>query len=243
MKRLIIIISTAFGARILMLRYIPHFGDIDWFVNSANVALQTGRLPLLGITASITWLHQGPIWTYMLLVPQAFKFSPISVTVVLGVLTVGLVYFAAGIIPALIMAVLPFAVIQSITPYHTTLISPLFFITYLLIQKRHSILTGLFIGFLYQSHLLTFIYWPLWLFLIFKKQLRLEICGLGFVLGILPFIISGPIQTVGIFIWIFKQLATGFRGANSGISTAYLSVLLPGVILGLGMVLKKIRRI
>lgn len=58
---------------------IPFFGDIGWFYLSARDALLLGKFPLLGITASMTWLHQGPLWTY-LLIPAFWlsDFHPLS---------------------------------------------------------------------------------------------------------------------------------------------------------------------
>lgn len=226
-KKLIIILVIALVLRFVHLENIPYFPDLDWFFASASSAFHTGHLPMLGITSSVTWLHQGPLWTYLLLVPL----PPIIFTFSTSIMTVALVFLAAGGIPALIMAVLPFAIIQTLTPYHTALIPLFFFLAYLNIVRRHSYLSGLFIGFLYQLHLLTFIYWPLFLYLASKKDLSLRRLALGFILGILPFIISGPVQTFGIFVWLIKQILTGFDGVTSGISTAYWVVLMPGLIL------------
>lgn len=233
-KKLIIILVVALVLRLINIANIPYFSDIDWFFASANIALRTGRLPMLGITSSITWLHQGPLWTYILLVPL----PPIIFTLSTSIMTVALVFLVAGEIPALFMAVLPFAIIQSLIPYHTAPIPLFFFLSYLCITRKHSYLAGLFIGFLYQLHLLTFIYWPLFVFLGWKNKVRIKHLVLGFTMGILPFIIAGPIQTFGIFVWIIKQVLTGFGGVTSGVSTAYWVVLLPGLILLLGRVVK-----
>lgn len=231
-KKLQLILTVALLIRLFWLAHAPHFGDMDWYFDSAR----TERFPLLGITSSITWLHQGPLWTYILKVPV----NPLFFTITSGLLAIALIYYLAGPAAAALMAIVPFAVTQDLTAYHTSPIPLLFFVSFGLMQRKHSFLAGLFIGLLYQSHLLTFIYWPLWLYLIIKYKLRLGICGLGFATGILPFIISGPIQTFGIFIWLTKQLLTGFGGTSSGISTAYWVVLLPGIILALGKVLKLI---
>lgn len=220
---------------------IPHFGDIDWYLAAARQALATGRLPVLGITTSITWLHQGPLWTYLLLLPTALGLDPIVFTAVTAVATIVLAYFTAGLVPALILAFLPFSIVSMLTPYHTSVVPLLFFISYLCLIRRKPFWAGLFIGFLYQSHLLTFIYWPLWWYLLYKRKLGFGICGLGFVIGILPFILAGPVQMLGIFVWLAKQLLTGLSGVSSGISTAYWVVLLPGFILAVGWILKRVR--
>jgi len=215
-----------------------YFGDMQWFYNSAAEALKSGHLPILGITASITWLHQGPLWTYFLLLPIAFYFPPQILTALAGAAAVALAYFAAGPVAAAIMALLPFAVVSSQTAYHTSLIPLFFFTAYLCLLRHRPFLGGLFIGFLYQSHLLTFIYWPLFVYMAIKRKLKFGWVFGGFVLGILPFILAGPVQTLGIFVWLVKQLVTGFGGVGSGISTAYWVVLLPLVILLGGWVIK-----
>lgn len=231
-KKLLIILLLAVVLRFLGLDHVPHFGDMDWYANSAKIR----TLPLLGITTSITWLHQGPLWTYILKVPV----DPLIFTLLLGLFAIVIVYYLLGSLPALVLAILPFAVTQDLTAYHTSPLPLLFFATYLLLHKKRALLAGLFIGLLYQSHLLTFIYWPLWVYLALRNRLNLWSVVGGFVLGILPFIISGPIQTFGIFVWILKQVVTGFSGATSGVSTAYWVVLLPGTILTIGKVVKSI---
>lgn len=220
------IILLALVLRLYALQHPMYFGDMDWFFASAHQALHTGHLPMLGITSSITWLHQGPLWTYFLLVPL----PPIIITLLLGLAAVVLAYLTLGPLGGVLMAIVPLAITQSITPYHTTLIPVFFFLTLACVQRRHSYLTGLFMGFLYQAHLLTFIYWPVFIYLAYTKKLTLPRMFLGFVLGILPFLIAGPVQTFGIFIWLAKQLVTGFGGVSSGVSTAYWVVLLPAAI-------------
>lgn len=165
--------------------------------------------------------------------------DPLIFTLLLGLFAIVIVYYLLGSLPALILAIFPFAVTQDLTAYHTSPLPLLFFTTYLLLHKKRALLAGLFIGLLYQSHLLSFIYWPLWVYLALRNRLNLWSVVGGFVLGILPFIISGPIQTFGIFVWILKQVVTGFSGASSGISTAYQVVLLPGAILLVGKIASK----
>lgn len=229
------ILILALGLRLRGVNNLPYFDDMGWFFTSARQALTSGQLPTLGITASITWLHQGPLWTYFLLLPVATYIPAQLFTSLAGVAAVALAYFAAGPVAAALLALLPFAVVTSQTAYHTSLIPLFFFLSYLCLTRRRLFLGGLFIGFLYQSHLLTFIYWPLWVILA-RKMPKLQIT-LGIILGILPFILAGPIQTFGIFIWIGKGLLTGWE-VSSGISTAYWQVLLPGGILLLGTVIK-----
>ncbi|MEK7091301.1 MAG: glycosyltransferase family 2 protein [Patescibacteria group bacterium] len=201
----------------------PFIGDQAWFYLSARDALLGRGLPLLGITASITWLHQGPLWTYFLVPLIAHPVLPAVFTSVLGVVSVYLIYFLGGWSASLLLATLPLAVLQSRMPYHTSLIPLISIIYFLLLRRRRDFLAGLFLGFLYQLHLLTFIFWPLLFLRLRPRQIA------GFLLGILPFLIVGPVQTFGIFAWIAKHALTGFGGST--ISTAYLVVLLVPAIL------------
>ncbi|MDO8487812.1 MAG: hypothetical protein Q7S31_00660 [bacterium] len=235
--RLLYILLVAAALRVVHLGPWSQFGDMDWFFVSARQALSTGHLPILGITASITWLHQGPLWTYLLLLPTAFHLPPQALTIAAGITTVALVYLAAGWLPALLLAVLPFSIISDQTAYHTTLIPLFFFVTYFCLIRHKPFRAGLFIGFLYQSHLLTFIYWPLWVYLAVKHKLSWPMLTGGLIVGILPFILAGPLQFGGIFVWLVKGLLTGFE-VSSGVSTAYWRVLLPGGVIIFGAVLK-----
>ena len=71
-------------------------GDQGWFYLSARDLLISGKVPLVGITSSHTWLHQGPLWTYMLsFVLFVSKFNPVSgayLTILFGLLTTFLIY-------------------------------------------------------------------------------------------------------------------------------------------------------
>ncbi|KKU03292.1 MAG: glycosyl transferase family 2 [Candidatus Amesbacteria bacterium GW2011_GWA2_47_70] len=217
-------LAVILGAALRFYRFpglMPFIGDQAWYYLAARDALLGGRLPLLGITASITWLHQGPLWTYLLVPLIAHPVLPAILTSIMGVVSVYLIYFLGGWPASLLLAVLPLAVLQSRMPYHTSLI-PLFSILFLLFLRRHKdFLAGLFLGFLYQLHLLTFIFWPI----MFWRRRLIP----GFILGILPFLLVGPVQTFGILAWIAKHSLAGFGGST--ISTAYLVVLLVPAIL------------
>jgi hypothetical protein len=237
-KKLIVILLVALALRLVGITHPPYFGDIDWFLNSARDALSSGTLPILGITSSVTWLHQGPLWTYFLLFPLAVHISPLILTIAMSITAIVLVYLLVGLIPALVLTLLPFDITNSQTIYHTTPILLFFYITYGLILRKRNFLSGLFIGLLYQLHLLSFIYWPWWLFLIYRQKLKLWPTLFGFLIGIVPFLIAGPIQTLGVFVWLGKQIVEGFAGVSSGVSTAYWIVLLPGLLLLFGSILK-----
>ncbi len=117
-------------------------GDQGWFYLSARDILTTGHVPLVGITASHTWLRQGPLWTYVLAVIFFIcRFNPVCpgyFTAFIGVLTVfsvykvGMILFSKkiGYIASLLFATSPLAITHARMPYHTSLI-PLFAIIFL----------------------------------------------------------------------------------------------------------------
>jgi GT2 family glycosyltransferase len=104
-------------------------GDQGWFYLSARDLLINGKIPLVGITSSHTWLHQGPLWTYMLSLPLLlFKFNPISgayLTAAFGALTAFLMYKLGeemfsqriGIIAALLYATSPLIIFFDRMPF------------------------------------------------------------------------------------------------------------------------------
>ena len=117
-------------------------GDQGWFYLSARDLLIHGTIPLVGITSSHTWLHQGPLWTYLLSVFLVlFKFNPVSgayLTALFGVLATFLMYrlgkemFSAriGIIAALLYAASPLIISFDRMPFDPSPI-PFFTIIYL----------------------------------------------------------------------------------------------------------------
>ncbi len=125
----------------------PFIGDQGWFYLSARDMLLTGHIPLVGITASHTWLHQGPLWTYILgVLFFLFHFDPIApgyFTAFIGLVTVLGIYGVAreffsrriGIISALLYATSPLVIIHSRMPYHTSLIPIVTLIFFYLLYK------------------------------------------------------------------------------------------------------------
>ncbi|MEK7450741.1 MAG: glycosyltransferase [Patescibacteria group bacterium] len=152
-------------------------GDQGWFYLSARDLLLTGEIPLVGITSSHTWLHQGPLWTYILAVIfWLFKFNPIApayFTGLLSTVTVFLVYKVGrilfsknvGLIGAVLYATSPLIIINSQMPYHT---SPIPLLTLGLIYSVFKWIKGnvyffpiaiLFMALLYNFELATQIFW------------------------------------------------------------------------------------
>ena len=167
-------------------------GDFAWFYLSARDLLLTHNIPLVGIASSQTWLHQGPLWTYMLaVVLKLFSFSPLSggyLAAGIGVLTVVLVYQTGleffskkvALICSFLFATSPLIIIFSRMPYHTSPI-PLF-MTLLLLYTYKWLKNGpqyfpyvlLFCAILYNFELATFSVVPavgaLFLYGLFKKR-------------------------------------------------------------------------
>ena len=141
----------------------PFIADQGWFYISARDMLMGGGIPLVGITSSHTWLHQGAMWTYILaVILKLFNYNPVApavFTALLGVITVFVVYKLGkelfservGLIPAFLFATAPIIIADARMAYHTSSI-PL--ITALLILSVYRWLGG------------KILYFPLSLFLI-----------------------------------------------------------------------------
>lgn len=168
-------------------------GDQGWFYLSSRDIILKGEIPLVGITSSHTWLHQGALWTYMVApVLWLFNFNPVGgayLTSLLGVITVWLVYRVGkevfsqriGLIAAFFYATSPLIIIHSRMPYHT---SPIPLVTTILFYSVYKWIQGnvlyfpfivFLIAVLYNFELATFTLVPIItiLFLIgFVKKTR-----------------------------------------------------------------------
>lgn len=122
-------------------------GDQGWFYLSARDLVLGKSFPLVGIASSHPWLHQGPLWIY-LLAPVLWigKFNPVSGAYLSGIIGTGtiiLIYqfckdnFSQRIafLSAFFFAASPFIVINDRTPYHTSPI-PFFTILYLIFLTK-----------------------------------------------------------------------------------------------------------
>lgn len=126
-------------------------GDQGWFYLAARDMLLTGNVPLVGIPSSHPWLHQGPLWTYMLaIVLRIGNFNPVSgayLTASIGVVTVFMIYKVGsqlfsprvGLIAAGLYATSPLAIVLSRMPYHT---SPIPLFTLLFIYSLYKWIKG-----------------------------------------------------------------------------------------------------
>lgn len=112
--------------------FIPFYGDIGWFYVSARDMLISGNIPLVGITSSHLWLHQGPIWTYILsFIFYIYDFNPTApyyFTAILDVFTLILIYklvkysFSsnAALIASVLYAFSPAVILSARVAYHTS---------------------------------------------------------------------------------------------------------------------------
>jgi len=202
---------------------------------AARNFLLTGKIPLVGIPSSVPWLHQGPLFIWLiafaLKIGDFYPLAPAILTSTLGVLTVYFFYklsqawfskpyaFLAG----LLLTTSPLVVIHSRMPYHTSPIpffSLLFiFSLYYLYQKKlNPFWPVLLWGILFQLELTTaplillvfLIYWqrkfP------FKKDLFVMI--LAGVIPLIPKIIydltHGFKQTLGFIAWLGYRFISFF---------------------------------
>lgn len=126
-------------------------GDQGWFYLSARNIILNGEIPLVGITSSHVWLHQGPLWTYILApVLFLFHFNPVGgayLTAAIGILSMYLIYRIGkdffshrfGLIAALFFATSPLVIIHARFAYHT---SPIPFFVLLLIYSVMNFIKG-----------------------------------------------------------------------------------------------------
>ena len=209
-----ILMFITFFLRFYKLDQVPYFDDMGWFYASARNSLYLGQFPLQGITASLTWLHQGPLWTY-LLIPISLHFnstSPVILTNIMNIVTIPLIYYLGslwfnkrtGLLSALIFTASPQVINYSRQAYHTSPI-PLFLTIFLLsLSRRKYFLAALFLGFLYHLHLLTFILWPLvFLTLILQKYRPRPVHLFGLILGFLPTLLTSPLSPLRLLKWAF----------------------------------------
>lgn len=174
---LIIVVISIFLSFYKLTERMIFIGDQGWFYLSARDMLINGQIPLVGIASSHPWLHQGPLWTYMMAgVFWLFGFNPVNgayLTIILGTLSVLLIYIAGkemfskriGLISALLYATSPLVIAHSRMPYHT---SPIPLFTLLFIFSLYRWISGnsiffplsiLFLTILYNFELATSTLW------------------------------------------------------------------------------------
>ena len=181
--------------------------DQGWFYLSARDLLN-GEIPLVGITSSYTWVHQGALWTYML-APMLliFNYDPAGgayLSAFLGVLAVIMMYVTGatlfdskkvGLISAAFLAVSPLSIYFSRMPYHTSPIelATLIFIfsiyKYATGKKNHLILAFFMLGILYNLALVTMVFWILTAIVLIKlRKIDLKLFIFSFIAFLIPMI-------------------------------------------------------
>jgi len=137
------IILLAFFVRIFKVdNLVPFIGDQGWFFISAKNALVSNAIPLVGITSSHLWLHQGALWTYILVfLFKIFNFNP-TIPFIFTALADGLVVVLIyklistlfsqkiALFSTLIYAFSPVVILSARMSYHTSLI-PLFILLFI----------------------------------------------------------------------------------------------------------------
>ena len=220
----------------------PLSADQIWFYNTAKESLFHGGFPLVyGLRSSIYWLHHGAFWLYVLIPALPItNFHPLTasfLTVFLNLFNIPLVYYFSGllfgkkqaVISAFLVSFFNYSIVLSRLGNHISLIPLLWLIFALALVKKRYFLSGLFLGFLYQTHLFAFVYWPVAILYLLYKKAPLSGFITGSVIGIIPFIITGPIQTFGIVVWLMKYLLTlrNFSGASN---SQMLIFLIPAMV-------------
>lgn len=154
-------------------KFMTFIGDQAWFYLSARDLLLGHDFALVGIASSHTWLHQGPLWTYILsVVLWLGNFNPVAggyLSIGMGLLMIVVLYMITkkilnekvGLVAALLYAASPLVILHARMPYHTTPISLFvllyFFSLYKWIhgKKIYLSLSLFFLAILYNFELAT----------------------------------------------------------------------------------------
>ncbi len=250
-----LLLTFAFGLwmRFYKLSELMNFiGDQGWFYLSARDIFLTHTIPLVGIPSSVTWLHQGPLTTYIIALCLFIgRFNPVAPGYFFAfadTLTIFFVYLlgknifnkTTGLLASVAYVSSPVVLINARMPYHTSLI-PLFTSIFFLLlikivngKRRLIFLAFLFLGLLLQLELsnaivgfILFISWFLYKPRFSKKEIYLGI--FGFLLGVLPFLLydvtHGFVQTIGFPLWIANRirLFLGLSGPSGHATTPHVT--------------------
>lgn len=221
------------------------FGDFGRDYLAARDAILNGELPLVGITSSVTWLHQGPLSVWFIALSLIIaRFNPIApayLYALFGVITTLLIYKVGeilfnkttGFFSALFFMTSPLVLINLRIPYHTAPI-PLFSVLFLfflwkfLKEGKYVFMLGLMLGLLLLLELsnavLFFVLGVLYVLLRPKVSRKDIFSGvLGLLVGVAPFILYDIThrftQTVGFALWVINRIRLFFGLTLSGTST------------------------
>lgn len=214
---LLMIVFLGFFLRVYKIDdFMTFIGDQGWFYLSARDLVLSEHIPLVGISSSHPWLHQGALWTYFLaIVLWLGKFNPVSgayLSTFLGIVGIILIYkFCSenfsqriGLIASFLYATSALIVVHDRIPYHTSPI-PLFTIIYFIFLTKwingrifFFPLIFLILSILYSFELATIIIFPslflIFLYGFFKKKawfkniINLRIVALSITLLLIPLI-------------------------------------------------------
>lgn len=218
----------------------PHtlfIGDIGKDYLAARDMILTGKIPLVGITSSVVWLHQGPLSVYLIgLALWISGFNPYAPAVLYALLGVGATYMVyrlgkqmfrkeVGLLSALFFSTSPIVVVNARMPYHTSPIplfaSIFFLLLYSVLKGNRKILFWLFLSFgivlqFELSNAVILIILGI-LFLIYRpsiKKKEILVSLLGLLLGILPFILYDLthkfVYSIGFPLWIANRIRLFF---------------------------------
>lgn len=221
-------------------------GDFGRDYLAARDMLLTRKIPLVGITSSVVWLHQGPLSIYLIGIAFLLSnFNPVAPAMMYGVIGVCSTFFVyklgkiffnknVGLLAGAFFATSPLVIVNIRMPYHTSSIpffACIFFLLLFKVIKGHKLflpflffLLGLLIQLELSNAVLFFLL--ISLFFIYKPILsRSDLIKsiLGFIFGFLPFIIYDLthhfVQTLGFPIWIVNRIRLFFGLTLSGNST------------------------
>jgi 4-amino-4-deoxy-L-arabinose transferase-like glycosyltransferase len=245
------ILSLALFLRVYRLPDLLSFGgDVARDYIAARDIILLKKLPFLGCPSSVPWLHQGAMFTYLLVLPLLLgSFHPLSggiMTVLLGLTSVYMVYrlgkclfsVQSGLWAAFFYATSPLIIIFDRLPYH---LSPVSFFTLLFMlslaisfqRSGYFVISSFVLGLLFQLELSNLVFLPVWLIVLFllKKKVSFLQLGLSFLAFLLPWapkiiydFSTGFTQTLGFAAWAaHKILPLEFLDIENASPASFLS--------------------
>lgn len=218
-------------------------GDYGRDFLAARDMLLTGKIPLLGITSSVVWLHQGPLSVYLIALSFFVgKFNPVAPAMLyafLSVLTTFFVYLLGknlfntrvGLLSSAFYATSPLFVLNARIPYHTSpiplVVSVVFLVLIKILKGNTSLAPLLFFlcGILVQFELSNAVIFISLAILFFAHRAKFSqknklFSFIAFLLGILPFLLYDIshrfVQTIGFLFWILHRIALFFGISPTG---------------------------
>lgn len=218
------------------------YGDFGRDYLAARDMLFSGKIPLVGIQSSVTWLHQGPLSIY--LISLAFllgKFNPIVPAILYGIIGMFATYIvyllgknffnsSIGLLASAFLSTSPLVVVSTRMPYHTSSIpffAGIFFLLLYksLLNKKYYPWMFFFLGLLLLLELSNgvLVFLLLILYVLFRKDVDTRYLLKSFpafLLAVSPFIIyditHNFVQTLGFPLWVINRIRLFFGLTISG---------------------------